>query len=182
MLLLSCAFEGGLLLLAVLLGGLLGVNPLSTLSQAPARGALLGLMATLPLLPAFGLAMGSSWPPLARIRRLLLTDFMPLLRDNGPLDLLLISALAGLGEEALFRGLVQAAVADWTTPMVGLVAASLLFGLAHAVTRAYVVIAAAMGIYLGLLFEYAGGLLPAAIAHGAYDFVALAYLRRRISG
>jgi membrane protease YdiL (CAAX protease family) len=180
MLWLSCVFEGGLLILALGLGWPLDVDPLASLHGASPRGGLLGLLAVLPLLPAFALAMASRWEPLSRIRRLLMTEFMPLLRDSGPLDLLLISALAGLGEEALFRGLLQTAIVGWTTPAVGLVAASVLFGLAHAVTRAYVVIATAMGLYLGLLFEFGGGLLPAAVAHGAYDFVALVYLRRRL--
>jgi len=68
------------------------------------------------------------------------------------LQLLVISALAGIGEEALFRGVVQAAIGQWSgLPWLGLLVASVLFGLAHMITATYAVVAALIGAYLGWL-------------------------------
>ena len=53
---------------------------------------------------------------------------------------------------------------------------SLLFGLAHALTRTYAVLATLVGFYLGFLFWLTGNLLAPILAHAVYDFVALVYL------
>jgi membrane protease YdiL (CAAX protease family) len=80
----------------------------------------------------------------------------------------------------LFRGLLQPAIAGlWAGPAgvwLGLAGASLLFGLAHAVTRAYVVLAALVGAYLGGLWLATGNLLVPVVAHGLYDFAAILWL------
>ena len=57
--------------------------------------------------------------------------------------------------------------------------ASLLFGLLHPISLAYVVVAAALGAYLGLVWMYSGNLLTVVVAHALYDFVLLVYLVRR---
>ena len=59
-----------------------------------------------------------------------------------------------------------------------LLLASLLFGLAHAITRTYVVLATVFGIYLGWLWTASGNLLVPIVAHALYDFVALSALVR----
>lgn len=93
-------------------------------------------------------------------------------RLNGA-GIVLIGIAAGLGEEWLFRGVLQ--------PLVGLFAASVLFGLAHVGGRRMLpfgVWAAVMGVALGVLAIVTGGLIAPAVAHGAYDMLALAYIRR----
>jgi membrane protease YdiL (CAAX protease family) len=95
------------------------------------------------------------------------------------LDLAVISALAGLGEEMLFRGVVQTLIERASgSPWLAVAAASVLFGLAHPITRTYAVLAALIGVYLGWLFLANGNLLVPIVAHAAYDFVALVYLLR----
>ena len=105
---------------------------------------------------------------------------MPLFRNCRFLELAVIAALAGLGEEMLFRGLIQAAVAEriggpcgvW----LGLLMAAVLFGLLHPITPTYAVLAGSIGLYLGWLWLACGNLLAPIVAHGTYDFVALLYL------
>ncbi|MCG8584479.1 MAG: CPBP family intramembrane metalloprotease, partial [Pirellulales bacterium] len=89
-----------------------------------------------------------------------------------------ISVLAGLGEELLFRALLQSALIDWLGVWPGILVAGLLFGLAHPLSRTYIVVAAAIGIYLGWLFAATSNLLVPIIAHALYDFIALVYLSR----
>jgi membrane protease YdiL (CAAX protease family) len=91
----------------------------------------------------------------------------------------MISLAAGLGEEALFRGVLQSVLTQAFSPSVGLVAASLLFGFAHCVTRAYVVFATLFGLYLGWLTIINDNLLAPIVAHTLYDFAALKYLVKR---
>jgi hypothetical protein len=84
-----------------------------------------------------------------------------------------IGAAAGVGEEVLFRGVLQ--------PLVGWPAASVLFGLAHMGGRAmapFAVWAAVMGGALGALAIATGGIVAPIVAHGVYDVLALAYVRR----
>jgi hypothetical protein len=90
-----------------------------------------------------------------------------------------VAALAGVGEELLFRGSLQTALSNWTTPIIGLVITSVLFGLAHALSKLYFVFAVAVGAFLGWLTLKYNDLLAPIIAHGLYDFLALAYLSRR---
>ncbi len=105
---------------------------------------------------------------------------LPLFRDCRFTELAVIAALAGIGEEMLFRGVIQAAVAQqiggprgvW----LGLLVAAVLFGLLHPVTPTYAVLAGSIGLYLGWLWLACGNLLLPIITHGVYDFLALLYL------
>ena len=56
----------------------------------------------------------------------------------------------------------------------------MIFGLVHAVTPLYAVLAAFVGIYLGLSLDYGGdrNLLTPVIIHGLYDFLAFVALMR----
>jgi membrane protease YdiL (CAAX protease family) len=175
-------FEGGLGGLAWLLSWLLGPDPLGR-GRWGAASVGLGVLACLPMLAAFLLAHRSGFAPFARIRRFLDDVLVPLLRDCSWAELALLSALAGLGEEMLFRGFLQDGVNHWwptCTPWPGLLVASASFGLLHPISKTYVLLAALVGLYLGVIYEVSGGdLLVVAVAHAAYDFVVLVYLVRR---
>jgi membrane protease YdiL (CAAX protease family) len=74
---------------------------------------------------------------------------------------------------------VQEAFTGWFNVWIGVLAASLLFGLLHAITFTYAVLAALMGAYLGLVFAYADhNLLVIVVTHALYDFVVLLWLLR----
>lgn len=94
-------------------------------------------------------------------------------------ELALLAAIAGISEEVLFRGVVQVAVARVLAEPGALLVTSVLFGLAHFATRAYAVLAAGMGLYLGALFLVQGSLLAPIITHALYDFVALVAVARQ---
>jgi len=95
----------------------------------------------------------------------------------GPLrlrDCLLLAALSGVAEEAFFRGAMQ--------PELGLVATSLIFGLAHLAPRrellpwtAFTVLA---GFLLGGLYAATGNLVAPVIAHMVVNGVNLRRLTR----
>jgi hypothetical protein len=86
-------------------------------------------------------------------------------------QILIISATAGLSEEVLFRGVIQS---EW-----GLLAASVLFGLCHPLSGAYIVYASLLGTYLGLLAKASGSVVAPIVAHAAYDALGLWYLTMR---
>lgn len=73
----------------------------------------------------------------------------------------LLAVASSVGEEALFRGALQ--------PQVGLVAASLIFGLAHFVPRRdlipWTLFSVVAGFLLGALFEATGNLTAPIVAH-----------------
>ena len=106
------------------------------------------------------------------IRRLYSEILKPLFAEIRAVDMVLIGLAAGVGEELLFRGAVQAEF--------GLVLASLLFGAMHiggSGTVAFGCWAALSGLALGWLAIWTGGLLAPTVAHAVYDTLALAYIR-----
>ena len=176
--LLACLFEFCLLGVASVLGWLLGQAPLADFHWR-LRDALIGGLAAVPMAGAFRWLLRSRWRPLLNIRELLERSLRLIFRPCSLLQLALLSLVAGVSEECLFRGVMQGALAGWISPAGALIVASLLFGLCHLVTRAYGVIAALFGAYLGLLWLSTGNLLAPVVAHALYDFVALAYFLRR---
>ncbi|HEV3167190.1 MAG TPA: CPBP family intramembrane glutamic endopeptidase [Isosphaeraceae bacterium] len=174
---LGLVVEGGLALLAWGLGRWLGQPALATL-WVDATGVGLGILATLPLLLLFSWTYHSQLAGLVRIRQFFDAVLKPLFARCTLLEIAVISISAGLGEEMLFRGLLQAAIARHLGLWVGLAVASLLFGLMHPITPAYVLLASLMGAYLGLIWCASGNLLVAVVAHALYDFLVLAFMLR----
>jgi uncharacterized protein len=143
-----------------------------------ARDAALGVAASLPLLLFFWLCLRGPAAPLERIRRIVKEFIRPLFLDWTLAELALLSLLAGVGEELLFRGVLQGALTQWLGLGLGLAAASVVFGLLHALTPAYAVLATLMGAYLGAVWAATANLLVVIIAHGLYDFIVLVYVVR----
>jgi membrane protease YdiL (CAAX protease family) len=170
-------FEGGLLAIAAVLGWLLHRPFWQQLRWEPSQLAS-AAAATVLMVGCFFVCMHSTWRPLARIRRISHKILAPLFAPCTILDLALVSALAGIGEEALFRGVVQEQLSGWLGPWLALGVASLLFGLVHAITPGYVLLAAAFGAILGTMWLQSHNLLAPILAHGLYDFIALVILTR----
>jgi membrane protease YdiL (CAAX protease family) len=174
---LAVLFEGGLAVLAWIVGWLTGLRPLARIHWN-GWDALLGVAACVPLLLIFYLCI--RWPvgPLARIKAFSEQVIRPLFRYCGVLDFAVISLLAGLGEEMLFRAVLQDFLVEKLNGWLGLIIASALFGLLHLITPTYAVLAGVMGAYLGWVWMRTDNLLVVMIAHGLYDFLALLYLVR----
>jgi membrane protease YdiL (CAAX protease family) len=167
--------EGGLVLLAIGLGWLFDHRPLDHFHLTWA-GAGWGVAAAVPMLLVFLLMV--RWPigPLRAIKKFTDSVIRPLMATCTIVDLFGISLLAGVGEEMLFRGLMQDLFANSLSLWPALVLASVMFGMMHAVTPAYAALAAVIGAYLGALYIWTENLLAPMIAHGLYDFVVLLYI------
>ena len=175
--LLACVVEGSLLLVAAALAYAFG-RPLYATLHWSLYDLGLGLAAVLPLCLPFWWMLRSSLAPLVRIRRLFDTQLRPLFESWSLIQLAFISALAGIGEELLFRGVIQGALDSIVGPAVALITASFLFGCAHLITVTYAIAATVIGVYFGLIWILSGNLLVPIVAHAAYDFAALVYLLR----
>jgi uncharacterized protein len=168
--------EGGLAVIAGLLGWGLTVPPWeqTRLSLADAG---LGVAGCVPMLALFIIPM--RWPlgPWRHMHALVDEVIRPIFRRATVLDLALICLLAGVGEEWLCRGFIQAGLIPYIGTWWALAIASLFFGLLHPLSAFYVIFAAVVGVYLGVLMLATDNLLVPTIAHGVYDFAALIYLR-----
>ncbi len=178
---LAVAFEGGLFLLAAGLAWLFGL-PLRNMATWDWSHVAWGLAATAPPLAAFWWLQTSSLPPLRRFRETIDRLVTPIFDDCTWLDFAVIALVAGVGEESLFRGVLQyglealtqhVGMAPWAAKAAAILIAGIVFGLVHWITRAYALYATLMGIYLGCLFVWFDNLLVPMIVHALYDFVAL---------
>jgi hypothetical protein len=174
---LGCLLEAALVVVAAALGPAFE-QPVLQLVHWNWHDGMLGVLGSAPILALFLSALGSRRTPLADIRQLLETVVRPIF-DKWPLwQLAMISILAGIGEEALFRGLIQGALAKWLGPAFAVIIGSLVFGLAHPMSWGYVIIAGLLGAYLGWLWLFTGNLLTSMVAPAMYDFTALVYFLR----
>ncbi|MGQ0735687.1 MAG: lysostaphin resistance A-like protein [Acidobacteriota bacterium] len=165
--------ESALMVMAWAGGRLLGVPPEW---GEPLRDGAIGLCAAgvLALLNYGLLVLAPAGWLVNDVRAVYADVLVPLFGRLNVSSVILIGAVAGVGEEWLFRGLLQ--------PVVGIVAASAIFGIVHVGGRgmwAFGVWAALMGGALGGLMMATGGLAAPVVAHGVYDILALLYIRRR---
>jgi membrane protease YdiL (CAAX protease family) len=175
---LALAVELSLAAMAILIARPLGIDlGLDRLLRPDARGIVVGLAAAVPLLGVFAILRRWPWEPLRSLRRDVRAVVNETLGPCHPTDLAMIAVAAGLGEEILFRGLIQGGLAGWIGAGGALAVASVAFGMAHAVSPTYVVVATGLGLYLGVLFEATGGLVAPVVAHATYDLVALLVIR-----
>ena len=94
-------------------------------------------------------------------QRIVLETLGPSLAACRWYDIVLLAALAGVGEEVLFRGLVQPLFERWTLGTgyewaAGLILSNVIFGLLHFITPTYALLAGLMGAYFGLLLDVTG--------------------------
>jgi membrane protease YdiL (CAAX protease family) len=137
-----------------------------------------GVLATLPMLVLFWWLVNSKLAALKQLRSQVEWLVREMFPDGDLGQFAMVAALAGVGEELLFRGVVQMKASDWTTPAFGLVIASFLFGVAHALSKVYLLFAIGVGAFFGwMAFKY-NDLVGPMVAHGLYDFLALTYLAR----
>jgi membrane protease YdiL (CAAX protease family) len=183
----ALAFEGGIGLVALALGWYFGVPPLgSVVAQSAASGLLAtfwGLAVAVPLFVALVVwdRTGTGW--MRHLRAVVQQQVVPLFRGTTTWQLLAISLAAGVGEELLYRGLLQVGLARWIGEphgtWVALLVASVFFGVCHWVTGEYALLATVIGLALGGLFLATGNLLAPIAMHALYDFLVLVYLVRR---
>ena len=175
LLLIAIVVEGGLVLLAWGLGAVVGTPAFDPLHLSWAATGF-GLLASVPMLGGLVGVLRSQWPPLVRFRSHIDEVVAPLFANSPLIDLAVISALAGLGEELLFRGVLQTVLAGTVGLWLAVALTSIVFGLAHFISFTYAAYATVVGVYLGVLLIVFENLLVPVLAHVTYDFVALVYL------
>jgi len=169
--------EGGMLAIAVLMGLALAI-PFWVSAHLDVGGIALGVVAGLVMLAGASALTESTFAFAVRMRRDM-DRFLDLFRGATVPDFLFISVLAGLGEEALFRGVIQGGLVGHIGLPMAIVVSSVLFGLAHYISKTYVVFAAGLGALFGVLYAWSGNIAVPMIAHATYDFVALWYIYRK---
>ena len=166
--------QGGLIALAWWIAGALALPPQW---GRPMRDAVIGVAVAASLACVNYLLLTrapSNWI-VDGVRSTYRDTIVPLFGRLSLVGAIAIGAAAGVGEEWLFRGVVQ--------PLAGLVASSVLFGVAHVGgvrMLPFGVWATAMGLVMGTLASVTGGLTAPMVAHGVYDILALAYIRRGV--
>jgi len=97
----------------------------------------------------------------------------PFARDLSGTGILVVALLSSIGEELLFRGLLQ--------PWLGVVAQALLFGVLHQLRGpsrwAWVAWASIVGLLFGVVFAATGSLLGPVCAHALINGLNLNYLQ-----
>ncbi len=171
-------FSIGFIFIAFAVGWILGVSPIQNLNWSW-PDLLIGLLAALPLFLFFLFACRVPIQAFEQIKQFLLDELGPRIEKGSILELFILSIFIGLGEEMLFRGVLQA----WATQygvIVAIIFTNVLFGIVHSVTRLYVIIATLMGVYLSLLlvtFSPQNLLIPI-VTHTVYDFLCFLYVIR----
>jgi membrane protease YdiL (CAAX protease family) len=167
-----------LLTVALIVGWLLG-NSVWLKFKMTVPSVLYAVAFTVPMLIFLLFVNLSQFKGFVEIREML-RDLLgkPLAACNA-LDLCALALLAGVSEEFLFRGVIE----PWISPRgpwVALIVTNLLFGLCHAVTRTYFVLAALMGAYLSTTLWWSDepNLFIPVFCHSAYDLVAFYVVRR----
>jgi membrane protease YdiL (CAAX protease family) len=188
MTLIALLFEGGLAAAAFAIGWFLGHWPAIGM-QSGSEGAReqleaigWGLVATGPLVVALVIIDRFPLGPLARLRQLTEEVVLAMFSGASVVQLAAVSIVAGLSEELLFRGLVQAGlerlIGGPAAPWIALAVASVLFGVCHWLNTTYAILAVLAGAYFGLLLVLSGNLWTPIVAHAAYDLLALIHLVR----
>ena len=175
----ACYFEASLAVVAVFLGWVADIDPFQNIYFSETAIAY-GVIGTVPLFLMFLALERMQGESVVNIRKLLLNTLGPGLHRYHWTDLFMLAAIAGVSEELLFRGVIQPWIeASWGIAA-GLIVSNIIFGLVHAVTPLYAVLAAIVGIYLGLSLDYGvdRNLLTPIIIHGFYDFLAFVALMR----
>ena len=175
----ACFFEAALIPLAIFLGSIGSINPFSNIFFTETALAN-GVIGTIPLILIFLAFEQIQAKSVGNIRRLLLETIGPGLLDRHWTDLLILALIAGIAEELLFRGVIQPWIEQFWGVTAGLVISNFIFGLVHAVTPLYALLAGIVGMYLGLSLNYGTeeNLLVPIIIHGLYDFLAFFALIR----
>lgn len=169
----ACYFESSLIIVAVALGWVAEIDPFEHIYFSESA-VMYGLFGTLPLFLIFLALEQMPFPSVQNIRQILIETLAPGLHRYHWADLFILAIIAGVSEEVLFRGVIQPWMENSWGMMAGLIVSNLLFGLVHAITPLYAVLATAVGIYLGLFLDYGGerNLLTPIVIHAVYDFLA----------
>ncbi len=153
-------------------------TPILEVTRVDLYSGVLALAATLPLVAFVFWGMRTKLAFFARLQELFRETLVPLFASCSRLEILLISIMAGIGEEVFFRAFLQGSLGRVVNPWIALALVSALFGLAHYVSLSYAIITGLLGVYMGTLLLLTGNLFVAVAVHALFDFVAILYISR----
>jgi hypothetical protein len=147
-----------------------------------------------PTWQALGLGIG----PAAGLMALLALCFLPqpgllerIVREQGkgvfsterPWGLggiLIISASAGIGEEALFRGGLQTFLGGLLPAWAAILLTTILFAVAHPGSRLFMGFIAAVSLAFSLAYHWSGSLFAVMLAHALFDVFGCLWVQREL--
>ncbi|MCS6831079.1 MAG: CPBP family intramembrane glutamic endopeptidase [Armatimonadota bacterium] len=140
--------------------------------QDTALGVLLAML--MLAMAAAGSAASERWAAWAFLKRWMV-QIVPLFVGIRLREMILLSVVAGFGEEALFRGVIQ--------PLSGIWLSSLLFAVVHVLRWdsdgiKMMLFYLPFGLLLGALYALTANLWGCCVAHTLYDLIALWWLKR----
>lgn len=91
-------------------------------------------------------------------------------------QIIAVSALAGVGEELLIRGVLQTFLVGSLGSIIGIFTASLIFGLLHFMTKTYVLFTLSLGLLFGVTFHYSNSMIVVMVGHAVYDVIAFSLI------
>ncbi len=169
--------EAVLVAVGLVVGRWIG-TPILEHARVDLRSGVWALAATLPLVALLFWSMRTGIAFFARLQKLVRETLVSLFASCSLPELLLISIMAGIGEEVFFRGFLQGSLGRVVDPWIALALVSALFGVVHAVSLGYAIVAGLLGFYLGTLLLLTGNLFVAVAVHALFDFVALLMFSR----
>lgn len=169
----ACYFESSLILVALILGWVADIDPFVNIHFSE-NAVIYGFFGSMVLYLMFIAMERMQYASVQNIRQILIETLGPGLHNKNWADLFILASIAGISEEILFRGVIQPWMENSWGMSIGLIGSSILFGLVHAVTPLYAILATAISIYLGLSLDYGGerNLLTPIVIHALYDFLA----------
>ncbi len=108
----------------------------------------------------------------------LTADLHVMLKDLTWAQIIVLSFLAGIGEELLFRGVMQAWLSETSGVYSAIVISSLVFALLHALTRYYFVFALGLSLLFGVLFAMTQSMVLLILVHAVYDVIAIVVIAK----
>ena len=176
---LAVLVEGGLAVIAILADVLLLGLGLWKYCWCDGKTLLQIVWGLLPLIVGYFILQALPFAPLQRIDQLVRELFQQHMSHLTLWQLSVIAILAGIGEELFFRGLIQLGLSAGlgVNVWLAILIASLIFGLAHAATLTYFLLAFVISIYFGFLFDYTGNLFVPIAIHALYDLFVFLYIR-----
>jgi len=142
---------------------------------------LLGIAAVAPLACFLWWFMRSTSAPIVHFRDSQIDYFGSIGFEFTSSRIAIMALGAGVTEELLFRGVFQTWMMAHAPVAVAIIVPNIVFGLLHARSAAYALIAGIVGTYLGVLFHITGNLIVPIIAHALYDAIALDVTRRAVA-
>ena len=186
-------FELGLGMIALLIATGFRIFLWNDIDLSP-RSFGLAVIVTLPLLLGYFIVKAIPLRSVRRVQDIVEDIYRQYLSDLSIFQLAVLSLAAGLGEELLFRGLLQKGFAAFvgycsTVPLPEtcftdfrvwcvILFVSLLFGMGHAITKTYFALSFLVSIYFCIIFQATDNLLLPIFAHAFYDFFVFLVLYR----